>query len=205
VPTNPTKLMVEHLQANPDAIPGCAASVVLETSAVGSTDMLDAFIAEHKLDLTAEREAEDDTVVVLLHMGVHGSATQFHIEQCCYNEADFRCADERGHQPQSEPIIADNELKSVCSTTIDCKVLCESMNAAMEAVGSACRSRVSTDPGRFVCNWIFYQSIHRTLHNKNTHSLFLHVPSFKVYTQEQQFAYLQAFVACLGSQLALIA
>jgi hypothetical protein len=54
---------------------------------------------------------------------------------------------------------------------------------------ATCSVVVSILIGRFVCNWVFYQSL-RQSSSLGTHSLFVHVPSHQVYdlAAQQQFA-----------------
>ena len=46
--------------------------------------------------------------------------------------------------------------------------------------------KVSQDPGRFVCNYIFYSSLWQGACHSRWHSLFVHVPSFSVISEERQ-------------------
>lgn len=49
---------------------------------------------------------------------------------------------------------------------------------------------VSVDPGRFVCNFIFFRSLRRAAAHSCWHALFVHVPPFAAVKEElqQQFA-----------------
>lgn len=50
--------------------------------------------------------------------------------------------------------------------------------------------KVSEDPGRFVCNFLFYSSLWRGADRSRWHALFVHVPEFSTVGEElqQQFA-----------------
>jgi len=55
---------------------------------------------------------------------------------------------------------------------------------------------ISTDPGRFICNWIYYQSLHFSQLNE-TKSLFIHVPDFSVIPFETQLAFIKELLATI--------
>ena len=50
--------------------------------------------------------------------------------------------------------------------------------------------KVSSDPGRFVCNFIYFKSLMRAAAHNCWHALFVHVPPFAAVKEEvqQQFA-----------------
>lgn len=125
------------------------------------------------------------------------------MESCAYNEASFRIPDEKGYQPNNVPILGcDSKVNLVLETLLDVNSLVKQINQTIETDGQVCdscckKSIVSTDPGRFVCNYIYcysleklkssklHQSSHNTAHR--TRCLFLHVPPVNVVPQEQQF------------------
>lgn len=61
-------------------------------------------------DVVAQASRNNQTVVVLLHLGVAYDRVFFGIERFAYNNATFRCPDERGYQPKERRIIVDNEI-----------------------------------------------------------------------------------------------
>lgn len=102
--------------------------------------------------------------------GVSGRA-EISLESCAWNEDDFRIPDNAGRQPQGTPILGKGPA---------------SLETGMEA-GSLCREgvagelpvRLSRDPGRFVCNHLYYRLLHltrRPLHGAHGRALFLHLP-----------------------------
>jgi len=44
----------------------------------------------------------------------------------------------------------------------------------------------STDPGRYVCNWILYHSLHFSAGKSNEYNMFVHVPKFDEIDQDTQ-------------------
>lgn len=67
----------------------------------------------------------------------------------------------------------------VLGTGIDTNELCHNVNK--NSMKSGCKACVSCDAGRYLCEYIFYQS----LSIDSTKSLFVHVPNFHKYTSEQ--------------------
>jgi len=78
----------------------------------------------------------------------------------------------------------------------------------------------SEDPGRFVCNWVYFHSLHQSrVRNTANHnvseatavdsaksppkfiSLFVHVPTFEVITCEQQLAFVRDLLSQLTNKL----
>ena len=60
---------------------------------------------------------------------------------------------------------------------------------------------VSTDPGRFVCNYTYYYSLTKTQHDEQVYSLFVHVPPFSVVPQEEQLKTIVAIMNCIDGKL----
>ena len=185
------------------------------------------------------------TTTVLLHLGVDYNATQFKLEQCAYNDATFRVPDERGYQPHCECILLpvdDNENSSshmeasssgdhrdpswgeCLRTTIDLLSLCNELYQCTDE-----NVIISTDPGRFVCNYTYYLSLDRC-HSMNDnssgddnnqreeeeekeggcanksgkttyHALFLHVPPFEMISEDRQMRFIKQVMETIGGQV----
>lgn len=106
-------------------------------------------------------------------MGVSHKAESLTIErQACsngYNRLDVcnKCPDETN--------VDCNTLE----TGIDVEKLCVSVNKNLER--SECEACLSHDAGRYLCEYIFYQS----LSIEPTKTLFVHVPDFNKYSSIQ--------------------
>lgn len=223
VPENPTNLMVRdlpsflqgHKTGNGNERPSNGSWKqkvlgkvltwrIVETSAQGVREALD--------DLeTAILAANDGTEqkVFVLHMGVNINATGFQLERCAYNDATFRIPDERGYQPTKETILdpsggeASESSDPPLGARLDTRCPVESWVERLSEAFPAIETRLSTDPGRFVCNYLYCSSLHR-LQNCGlktdapvrsdclgaTLSLFLHVPSFDLVPQALQMEYI---------------
>lgn len=127
-------------------------------------------------DIKVTATISTTATTILLHLGVDNNATQFKLEQCAYNDATFRVKDERGYQPNNECIplpppaaSTHGEWGECVKTTLNSADLCAELerheNSDMieeeeEEVGSS-TVMISTDPGRFVCNYTYYLSLNR--------------------------------------------
>uniref|UniRef100_A0A7S1SU77 Pyroglutamyl-peptidase I n=1 Tax=Tetraselmis chuii TaxID=63592 RepID=A0A7S1SU77_9CHLO len=124
--------------------------------------------------------------VIMIHLGLNVTTRHFDLERMAYNCADFRCPDEDGWEPK-EKLIEDNHARTIGSsrqTTLPLD------NVAARLKGRGHPVHVSTDPGRFVCNWIYYCSLmEQDSPAKPWQSLFLHVPSFKYISAEDQLKF----------------
>ena len=168
---NPTTVIATKLQ---DYVRGTSlcllTTLVIETSAEAAreeTDRLKETIAEQN----------NGNIVVVLHLGVNCSGTQFQLEQCAYNEANFSIPDEKGFQPRNEKVIDFCDPTLTTSLNVD-KI---QMDLGLDSFV------VSTDPGRFVCNYTYYCSLSKFQECNDIYTLFLHVPPFSVVPEEEQF------------------
>lgn len=100
-----------------------------------------------------------------------------------YNCANFKGApDECGWEPQNEMILKDNNnIYHEYYTTLPVDILQDILSKKYKY-----KVQKSTDPGRYVCNWIFYNSLYLSLNKKNEYNMFIHVPQFDKIDQETQ-------------------
>ncbi|WP_306331267.1 pyroglutamyl-peptidase I [Vibrio injensis] len=89
-------------------------------------------------------------------------------ERVAINLDDYRIADNSGHQPIDEPIIADEP--AAYFTTLPVKTMVEDLQQAGIA------AEVSHSAGTFVCNHLFY-SIQHYLAQHDIPSGFIHIPA----------------------------
>lgn len=186
VPSNPTTVLatkiIGHLEAHPlsHASVSVRTSEVLETSAVGSLMQLVTMRAN------ARSECKPSSLHVWLHLGVNARASHFALEKMCYNEATFRCADERNWRACEQPI--DSEEGPVTHTR---HTTLEVDGIVGRLADKGHRVFASTDPGRFVCNWVYYHSLRlNDVESDNSCSLFVHVPPFSKIPEKEQMKFL---------------
>jgi len=130
--------------------------------------------------------------IIWVHFGVNTQQTGFRLEQVAWNQADFRCPDQRGCQPLDQPIASENKEPS-----LPCCINLEGAAEALKAKGYSVE--LSTDPGRFVCNYIYYQSLNLCKSIRGIQSLFVHVPPFTAVPCEQQLSFIHALLDVLPS------
>ena len=125
---------------------------------------------------------------ISIHLGVNSKATKFALESTAYNNMDFRIPDDNGYQPEKVQIVEANELDDPICTNFNLEDVC----AAMKEDGYQCE--ISEDPGRYLCNFIYYKSLQRqeTLgHSGYKRSVFIHVPPFDVIDKETQISFVR--------------
>ena len=135
---------------------------------------------------------------------MHDGSQQFKLESTAYNMADFRCPDQRGWTPQREPIVgADQCAATDLCTALNVDGLCGVLGA------DGWKVCVSTDPGRFVCNFIFFNSLLACAEQRPEqlrsgcveHALFVHVPAHDVYNLEQQQKFAREVILQIANSL----
>jgi pyrrolidone-carboxylate peptidase len=82
-------------------------------------------------------------------------------------------ADNKGNLPIKVKIVEDRHLDEPLGTNLNVSALKETGNKHFPL-------KVSADPGRYICNYIYYRSL-STISNKfeGNHSLFIHFPFSK--------------------------
>jgi len=132
---------------------------------------------------------------VFLHLGVAAGSETFSLENVAYNEATFRCPDERGWTPEQQTIIPKNGhiFHTICT-----KIPLPDVDRDLKKLGYAVT--ISQDPGRFLCNYIYYQSLHYSGINC-THSLFVHVPTFEIFPEHKQLQFVRDLIHTIAKFL----
>jgi pyrrolidone-carboxylate peptidase len=135
-----------------------------------------------------------------------------------YNEASFRVPDERGNTPIGVEIVEADE--AIRCTRIDVNALLEYMCSLSSTSSTTCQltdddMRISADPGRFVCNYIYFKSLNAQAVANETYrqqhapaskaarprdSLFVHVPPFEAISEDQQMTFVLAMLVRLVTQ-----
>jgi pyroglutamyl-peptidase len=115
---------------------------------------------------------------VNFHLGVDSSSTNIKLESKAWNNMTFCVPDTCGFKPMNECIDS--------SLPFDCPL---ETNMSLNAVKLLAETRdvvISTNPGRYLCNYIFFKSLHFAKKEDNVFSLFIHVPPFHVISLENQ-------------------
>lgn len=206
VETNPTMEILEALkeEGTPLAPLSCVKESfdVLHVSKTGIDEYFDSVHVSH------------DNISI--HFGVNGKGTQFQLEKFCYNNMTFRVPDMCGFEPNAECIDSDCVLDRPNQTHFEVEEVCKKLKEedGFDVV-------VSEDPGRYCCNYIYYQSLARqeklrldaaagggnggkASSNRSKRSIFIHVPPFSVIDKETQIAFARKAVVRLCSPDALV-
>jgi len=135
---------------------------------------------------------EKNARCVWLHFGVASSYKSFALENQAYNIADFRVPDQQGWSPKGEEIVTENQR--ILQTSLPINNIFHSIRLYGQPV------YISSDPGRFVCNWIYYHSLFRSS-LENTSSFFVHVPPYKNIPYKEQLHFVIRLLSLLGELL----
>ena len=84
---------------------------------------------------------------------------------------DFEVPDERGKQPKGDSIVLSSSNDSSLTTSLPLSAILAEQSPEQVAI--------SNDPGRFVCNYVYYKSLlHQKSKGSSLNSLFIHVPPY---------------------------
>nr|CAH0101954.1 unnamed protein product [Daphnia galeata] len=102
---------------------------------------------------------------LVVHVGVSGMAQELTLETQAFNRG-YGSLDNMGNLPEGGVCVEG--CPDYLQSSIDMRSICQNVN------NSTCNvvSCVSTDPGRYLCDFIFYSS----LHVDRTRTAFVHVP-----------------------------
>lgn len=221
VPDNPTSILVkelpDYLQQSSSDIPdgdmlsACTETMIIETSAEAVRQEIESLC----------QKLEPYPSAIVLHLGVDASSKRFHLEKCAYNDATFRVPDEKGYQPTREPVVETCDLGTTLLTSFDVPSLVAMMNETVSTnLEGPPLANPSTDPGRFVCNYIYCASMNAFQCAKiengqeeempasecddaprpRVQSLFLHVPPFEAIPKEEQLIFVTRLMSALYQQ-----
>lgn len=134
---------------------------------------------------------------LFVHFGVHSQTKTFLLEQVAWNEMDFRVPDQRGFQPKSQPIcLADGPIDHSKA----CLLPLKEIQAKLCALYTEKRMvELSTDPGRFLCNYLYYISLTESSKCPGAYSLFVHVPPFETIPKSEQLQFVQLLLTELSA------
>ncbi|EME29168.1 pyrrolidone-carboxylate peptidase family protein [Galdieria sulphuraria] len=168
VSQNPTEFLVKQFVSFCEERRGLHEAARVVTTTVATTSVKG---AQQALDEVYGKLHRDKSVRnVIIHCGVDASANCFRLEERAYNEASFSCPDESGWQPKVVPIDDTKPVDSFLVTSINIRQAVEEL----EKKGFHVKS--SEDAGRFLCNWIYYQSLTRAQCEFSVKVVFVHFP-----------------------------
>ncbi|GAB2218644.1 hypothetical protein Droror1_Dr00001870 [Drosera rotundifolia] len=164
---------------------------ILETAGQGALPALNQMFQSAMSRKDADSSSSGLTI--LLHLGVNSGGTRFGIERQAFNEATFRCPDEMGWKPHKAPIIPeDGGISYTRKTCLPVRQI------TTELAKKGYEVMASDDAGRFVCNYVYYQSL-RFAEQNGMKSLFVHVPLFLTVDEETQMQFVASLMKVLAS------
>lgn len=128
---------------------------------------------------------------LVIHVGVSGIASELTLEQQAHNDG-YDKGDVLGKCPDQNCCVdgADNCIAS----ELDMQCVCHDINNS----GIDVKAVVSLDPGRYLCDFSYY----RSLHIDKSRVAFIHVPPLnKPYSQEQLAEGLRQAILSMLKQL----
>ena len=180
VPDNPTSHLVPLLRERLKSVPNVALveSDVLEVSSLAVLRFLKRMEAS-----VGQRD------VTFVHLGVAASRSVVSIERFCYNTCQFSMApDEQGWAPDNVQIDPKAPLDERRESRLPLQAVLEATQRRFPGL-----VEMSDDPGRYLCNYIYFQNARR-----GRRCVFVHVPPFEAVPKEVQLE----IVACIVGELA---
>lgn len=136
---------------------------------------------------------DPSTNEITIHLGVNSRAPCVHVEQFAYNNKSFRVPDECGLQPCDEKIDLSCDLECPVQTNFPVVDIVSELQREGHSIV------VSSDPGRFICNYIYYSSIMRYQRvGLPYNALFIHLPPFEVLDYDSQVRAVAAVINAIG-------
>ena len=206
---NPTTVIAERLvsylqEKGENDIADSTLCMVVEVSVEAVRKQVDAILEEIWSTNGIGHSAPCHQTVILLHLGVNYRGAKFQLESLAYNEADFRMPDERKYQPKRETIVDGVPLGKPLRTHFDIPPLVKELNRLRCNDCDATEAMISTDPGRFVCNYIYYYSLNKCRSGPRFPSvrcLFLHVPPQTVVSETKQLDFVVDLMVAMKRQV----
>ncbi|KAL3921238.1 MAG: hypothetical protein SGILL_002850 [Bacillariaceae sp.] len=181
-------MMMKQQPSSADLASSVDDCVILETSVEGVESLCDRLQNDFAKDISNNRSPRR----ILLHLGVDASSKSFKLEACAYNQATFRIPDVRGFQPRDVCIFEEEEYATCLRTSVNVEQIAEIMTNRFPDI----TTEVSTDPGRYVCNYVYCSTLQQF--GNDTKILFLHVPAFAVVPEKQQLEYVAGLLEALA-------
>lgn len=90
-----------------------------------------------------------------LHFGVYDGSNEFNLESCGYNLKDFSIPDMLGNK------VRDKCIDEKCDKDM-CRVTKVNVEGLVERLHKKFPVKESDDPGRYICNYIYYCSLQKS-------------------------------------------
>lgn len=151
VDINPTNLIINALQQEnwvPNRINKDEFTTrIVDVHTIGCDNVLTEFMNDIKLSNSREQ------IILFIHLGVDSGSNTYKLEMSAYNNMTFRCPDENGYAPVNKKIKDSYEFDEALQTSLPTDIINVSLQNSKFCVIP------SNDPGRFICNYIYYQAL----------------------------------------------
>mmetsp|Transcript_62280 Transcript_62280/g.116571 ORF Transcript_62280/g.116571 Transcript_62280/m.116571 type:complete len:242 (-) Transcript_62280:30-755(-) len=128
----------------------------------------------------------------IVHLGVAGDRAHISLECRGVNEANFRIPDAYGWNCCGEPVVERSKPVLYSSFRLP-EILAELQDRGINCA-------ISTDAGRYICNYIFFQSLHAA-QPLDIPVLFVHIPAFENMDEPSQVTGLLCLFIAIARQL----
>lgn len=155
-------------------------------NALSHDDGISSYILPVVYDRCADVIADIDGDIYL-HLGLASSRNVITVEKYAYNEKRASSADNDGILFSGEKITADGP--GTLTTPFDAESIVDAL------AGSGIESHISSDPGRYVCNNIYYHSLSR-----GRKALFVHLPPFEKLAEERALGAVRTIIGEVRAQ-----
>eukprot|EP00981_Chlorochromonas_danica_P008403 scaffold2187_cov182-Ochromonas_danica.AAC.4 len=212
VTDNPTTTLVNHLSALPqynnnnndddndnDEFDFTILEVSVQACQNFISQLEERWKSKRQQIIIQNQTENEEEIYYFLHLGVDSRSEKIKLEQCAYNNMTFRVPDETSYQPDQQSILSSHSLEECCQTNYALTDIFEKLQTS----NPLARDRVvlSTDPGRFLCNYIYYSTLNysemvsqQEKKKVLSKSLFVHVPPFEVIDFSVQLSILQSLI-----------
>mmetsp|Transcript_15667 Transcript_15667/g.15795 ORF Transcript_15667/g.15795 Transcript_15667/m.15795 type:complete len:213 (-) Transcript_15667:282-920(-) len=173
VEENPTSLIIKSLEEKKSL--NQVDLTIIDVSVEGVTRFHDCSVAN------------GETITV--HLGVNSHGKLFQLEQFAYNNMSFRVADESGFQPVDQAIDNNQPFDCRIQTDFPLQTIVDSLTKEGFPV------EISLDPGRFVCNYVYYTSMLGKMSKSSSKNVvFVHVPPVDIIPLEDQIVFVEKLI-----------
>ena len=114
----------------------------------------------------------------------------YHLEACGYNLQDFRVPDNSGKQIQNEKICKKTPLDEALKSKLDIQLVASKLSKKHDV-------EISDDPGRYLCNYVYFSSLNCFKEVENSCSLFVHIPPLNVKSHEENIKFMKDLLKIL--------
>ncbi|XP_064609790.1 pyroglutamyl-peptidase 1-like [Liolophura sinensis] len=169
---------------------------VSELGKLGITDDVDLIVQEVPVEYEAVKKIvpalwQKHKPSLVVHVGVSGIASELTLEQQAHN--DGYCKEDVQQLCPSHTCCVHGAENTIISN-IDMQTVCDEVNRSSCGV----KAVVSHDPGRYLCDFCYYQSLFTNRHR----SAFIHVPPLaKPYTASELAQGIKAAILSMLKQI----